>query len=234
MIRFYAPDIESTGMLPEEESQHCCRVLRKREGDRIYVVDGKGAWYECELTDANPRGAQVDIISKHTEEIHQFPHITIAVAPTKNADRMEWFVEKAVEMGVDKIVLLQCDRSERRKYNTDRLNKIAVSAMKQSLKTRLVEVDGLCKFKDFIDSCSDSQKFMGYCDSAYPRKEFMKEYMPENDVTILIGPEGDFSPEEVSYAVNHGFVPVTFGNSRLRTETAAMFSIACAHAKSLM
>ncbi len=229
MIRFYAPDVDESGMLPESESAHCCRVLRMKEGDTLYCVDGRGGEYECTLTLANPRGAGVEIVSRRREERCWRPRITLAVAPTKNADRMEWLVEKSVEMGVDRIVLLECVHSERRNYKTDRLVKIAVSAMKQSLKATLPEIVGMVRFKDFLASVGEGCRFMGYCDREFPRLEFVREYDGKQDVTVLIGPEGDFSPEEVASAVASGFVPVTFGNTRLRTETAALYALAAVH-----
>jgi 16S rRNA (uracil1498-N3)-methyltransferase len=229
MIQFFAPDIESTGLLPEQESVHCCRVLRMKAGDCLTVVDGAGHIFECMLTDANPRSASVEIISKSDEIKAWRPRITLAVAPTKNGDRMEWLVEKAVEMGIDEIILLNCQHSERRKFNIDRLRKIAISAMKQSLKATLPNIPDMIDFKLFISSVKECDRYMGYCDKDYPRREFVKEYDGRKDVTILVGPEGDFSPEEVQIAVEAGFIPVTFGNTRLRTETAALYAVAAVH-----
>ena len=229
MIRFYAPDIETEGRLPEQESAHCCRVLRLREGDRIYAIDGKGYSYECLITDAHPKGTTVEILSRSEEPQAWTPRITLAVAPTKNIDRMEWLVEKAVEMGVDRIVFLQCARSERKVLKRERIAKIAISAMTQSLKATLPEISELTGFKDFIKSCDTPVRVMGYCDKDYPRKEFARNYDGKQDITILIGPEGDFSPEEVKLAVECGFQPVTFGNTRLRTETAALYAVAAVH-----
>lgn len=233
MIRFYAPDIETDYSLPEVESGHCCRVLRMKEGDTIHAVDGKGFAYECVITDANPKKTEVDIITRAEEKRHWKPLITLAVAPTKNIDRMEWLLEKAVEIGIDRIIFLKCARSERKDVKTDRLNKILVSAMKQSMKASLPEFCGMKTFKEFIkdlDTSKDgSLKIMGYCSEEFPRKELVNVYEAGKNVTLLIGPEGDFSPEEVEMSVKAGFIPATFGNTRLRTETAALYALAAIH-----
>ena len=230
MIRFYAPDIESDGRLPEVESSHCCRVLRMREGDRIEVVDGKGHAYRCEIVGSHPKHTDVEILEKETEALHWTPRITLAVAPTKNMDRIEWMVEKAVEIGVNRIVFLDCLHSVRRTVKRERVEKIMISAMKQSLKATLPGLAGPVAFDDFVRSDSSVLRYMGYCDKSVERRQFEREYDGVGDVTILIGPEGDFSPEEVSLAIDCGFLPVTFGNTRLRTETAAIYSLCAAHA----
>ncbi len=230
MIRFYAPDIESTGMLPEVESGHCCRVLRKQEGDVINVVDGKGNAFECRIIDAHPKKTMVEINSKVQEKPHWDCRITIAIAPTKNMDRMEWFVEKIVELGVDEIVFLNCEHSERKIVKPERVEKIMISAMTQSMKSKMPVLRANIPFKDFIAGVSDSEKFMGYCNENFPLKCFVKEYHPGEDVAVLIGPEGDFSPAEVERAVDAGFVPVSFGATRLRTETAGLYAVCAVHA----
>lgn len=230
MIRFYAPEIETEGMLPETESGHCCRVLRMAAGDRIEVVDGKGHSFTCEIVDARPKGTKVEIIERRDEPRSWDVSIRLAVAPTKNIDRIEWLLEKAVEIGVDRVTLLRCEHSERKNVNTERLLKIMVSAMKQSLKAKLPMLDeGLVSFEKFLSDTDTPSRLMGYCSDSYPRKELVKEYLPGSDVTLLIGPEGDFSPKEVEEAVRAGFVPVTFGKSRLRTETAALYALTAIH-----
>ena len=226
MIQFYSPDIEGSGILPEGESAHCCRVLRMKPGDEIIVTDGRGQRYRCEILKADPVRTEVKILERETTDAEHSYHLTLAVAPTKNADRMEWMVEKAVEVGVDRIVLLKCQRSERKVQRSDRLLKVMISAMKQSLSTRLPELVELTDFKSFVrEGGKGEKKFFGYCSEEYPRKEFVKEYQAGEDVTVMIGPEGDFTPEEVSMAVENGFIPVTFGNKRLRTETAGVFAV---------
>ena len=225
MIQFYSPDIVSTGLLPESESLHCCRVLRHKAGDEIFVTDGKGSRFKCRITDPHTSHTSVEIIGKE-DIIDPTYRITIAVAPTKNADRMEWMAEKCVELGVNRIVLLKCTRSERKIMKTDRLQKIMISAMKQSLGVSLPEISELISLKEFVNHISsETQRFFGYCSEDFPRKEFAREYKPGSDVVVMIGPEGDFSPEEVKIAVEAGFMPVTFGNHRLRTETAALFAV---------
>ncbi len=200
-----------------------------KEGEIIYVVDGKGHTFECEITLAHPKHTEVKILNKELEDKHWTPSITLALAPTKNIDRMEWLLEKAVEIGVDHIVFLKCRRSERKDIKTERLEKILVSAMKQSMKATIPIFDGMQDFKYFIKNLPDGEKFMGYCAEEFPRLELVKEYSPGHDVVILIGPEGDFSPEEVSMAIDSGFKPVTFGNTRLRTETAALYALSAIH-----
>lgn len=229
MIRFYSPDIESTGELPESDSAHCCRVLRMRTGDRIEVVDGHGNVYECEIEDPHPKHTSVTILSKHEESRHWSPRITMAVAPTKNLDRMEWLLEKAVEIGVDRIVFVNCHNSVRRVVKRERMEKILVSAMKQSLKARMPEFFEMMDFAKFVMTDVSVCRFMGYCSKEYPRKEFAVTYDGTSDITLLIGPEGDFTDSEVAEAVSHGYLPVTFGNTRLRTETAALYSLCAAH-----
>lgn len=229
MIRFYIPDIQDECVLSEGESGHCCRVLRMKEGDKLYAVDGKGISYECEIVNAHPKHTSIRIISSKEEPKHWKEKITLAVAPTKNIDRIEWMLEKVVEMGVDEIILLNCEHSERKKVNEDRLLKIVVSAMKQSLKATMPVFRGLISYREFLDFDGPGLRFMGYCDEGIERKEFAKEYPGNEDVTILIGPEGDFSRKEVEEAIKKGFVPVTFGKSRLRTETAALFAVAAVH-----
>ena len=229
MIRFYCPEIEDECSLPENESGHCCRVLRMKEGDVIFVVDGKGREFECEIIDAHPKHTGVKILSMREDPKHWKGRIVLAVAPTKNIDRIEWMLEKAVEIGVDEIALLKCDHSERKNINEERLSKIIVSAMKQSLKAVLPLFRGMVPFRDFLKQTDTSNRFMGYCDEKIERREFAKEYPGNEDVTILIGPEGDFSPEEVEAALENGFVPVTFGESRLRTESAALFAVTAVH-----
>lgn len=230
MIQFLSPDIESSGTFSPEESAHCVRVLRKRVGDVIAVTDGKGNRFDCEITDADPRCLKIRIVNKECVE-KEYPYrIILAVAPTKNSDRMEWLVEKAVEIGVDEIVLLQCDRSERKKMGTSRLNRIAVSAMNQSLKTRMPEIGEMSKLTEFLKrSDMPDEKYFGYCSPSVPRCDFNDKYARKSDVVILIGPEGDFSDDEVGKLMDSGFQPVTFGNFRLRTETAALYGIQAVH-----
>ena len=235
MIQFFAPDIKSTATLPQDESAHCVRVLRHRAGDEIHVIDGEGSRLLCRILDPNPRGVMVEIISSEIIPPSWDVNIILAVAPTKNMDRMEWLTEKAVEIGINRIVPIICTHSERKVLKTERLQKIAVSAMKQSLKTFLPRIDEPTPILSFIKEITleepgkSAMKFMGYCDKEYPLRRLIQEYKSGKNVVIMIGPEGDFSPEEVKKSVDAGFIPVTFGDNRLRTETAALVGIDMIH-----
>lgn len=226
MIRFYAPDIDSTCVLPESDSQHCCRVLRMQAGDSVEVVDGRGTLYRCRIVVAHTKRTEVEIVERVALPPVWNGEITIAVAPTKHLDRMEWLVEKLVEIGVDRIVPVRCRRSERKEIKTERLEKIAVSAMKQSLKAVLPRIDEMTDLREFAASLpADVRKYVGYCDDNIERKLLAREYKAGESAVMLIGPEGDFAPEEIDMLVASGFVPVTLGDNRLRTETAAL--VAC-------
>lgn len=229
MIQFFAPDIESDPFLPEDESGHCVRVLRKSVGDTIFVTDGAGSRFRCLISDAHPRHVSLDILDQQTYIPAWGVRITLGVAPTKNADRMEWLIEKATEIGVDEIVLLKCEHSERKTINIGRLRKIMVSAMKQSLKTTLPILRDMIPFADFITNPPTGLKFFGYCDATTPKLILAQEIIPSQPVTIIIGPEGDFTPAEATAACDAGFIPVSFGESRMRTETAALFALEAVH-----
>lgn len=230
MIQFFAPEIATAGVLPEEEARHAIKVLRMHAGDTLTVVDGRGSRHTCRLLNDNPRQAEVEIIATESVPPVWSTRITVAVAPTKNADRMEWLVEKLVEIGVDEIVPLLCRHSERKVMKTDRLERIAVSAMKQSLKATLPVIAPLTPIAEFIANCSAEERFVCYCDDAVERRVLAKTYTPGvASVAILIGPEGDFSPEEVKKALSAGFIPVTLGDNRLRTETAALVAADTIH-----
>lgn len=231
MIRFYAPDIAVSATLPEGESGHCVRVLRKREGDMIEVIDGKGGLYRCTIAGAHPKGVLLAIDSVLALPKVWAPSITVAVAPTKHADRMEWLVEKLVEIGIDRFVPLRCERSERKELKVERIEKIAVSAMKQSLKAVLPKIDATTPLQHFLKEMAGTGggKFIGYCDADTPRSLLAKAYRPGSDAVILIGPEGDFTPAEVDACIAAGFCPVTMGDNRLRTETAALVAVDTVH-----
>lgn len=236
MIRFYAPDILTDPRLPEIESGHCVRVLRHREGDEIEVVDGKGNLHRCIIAEARPKSVMLEVIESIYSPDPWDTRITVAVAPTKNMDRMEWMIEKLTEIGINRFVPIRCEHSERKDIKIERLEKIAVSAMKQSLKTSMPQLDQLTPLRQFITSLpSDSgQRFIAYCnDEIYERRELASTIAPNADMVVLIGPEGDFSPEEVRFAVDNGFVPVSLGPCRLRTETAAIVAADTAHILSI-
>ena len=222
---FYAPDIESVHELPEAESQHCVRVLRMGEGDEIGIVDGGGNKYLAEIVLAHPKRCGIRILKKSKVPNPWRAQVHVAIAPTKNLDRMEWFAEKVTEIGIDSIALLKCRFSERKELKLDRLNKILISAMKQSLKAVLPRLSEMEAFSDFVARPFAGQKFIAHCYAEGERKELSEVYRPGENALILIGPEGDFSPEEVEQAIACGFQPVMLGQSRLRTETAGV--VAC-------
>ena len=230
MIRFYAPGLPENTTLPESDSGHCVRVLRMKEGDRVEAVDGRGTLYRCTIAEAHPKRARLEV-----DEIVELPKtwggtITLAIAPTKHNDRMEWLVEKLVEIGVDRIVPLRCRHSERKEINIDRLEKIAVSAMKQSLKATLPAIEPMTPYAEFLAAQpDDAARYIAYCDPSIPRKLFAREYQPGRDTVILIGPEGDFAPEEISQALDGGWLPVSLGDNRLRTETAGLVAVDTCH-----
>lgn len=236
MIQFYLQDISQMTTLPEAESGHCVRVLRMKAGDEIACVDGLGYRYRCRITEANPKHCGIEITDVEAVPNHWGVNIALCFAPTKNIDRVEWMAEKCTEMGVDRLVPVECRYSERRVLKTDRLKKILISAMKQSLKATLPRLDELTPVERVLTGLSDDkgnpwqgQKFICYCADSVERHEFAQEYKAGEDVAILIGPEGDFSENEVQTALEHGWVPVSLGNSRLRAETAAMAAVADVH-----
>jgi 16S rRNA (uracil1498-N3)-methyltransferase len=221
MLLFYAPDMAANPQLPETEAQHCLKVLRMKTGDTVHLTDGKGNFYKAEIADAHPKHCDLRILETLPQPPLWKGKIEIALAPTKNMERIEWFAEKATEIGIDKISFLQCRYSERKDIKTERINKILISAMKQSVKARLPELEEITDFKKFIKQEFDGQKFIAHC---YPgdKKLLSQAYHRTGNVLILIGPEGDFSEEEVALAEAQGFVSITLGESRLRTETAAL------------
>lgn len=232
MHRFYCPDIAATLTLGEEDSKHCVKVLRMVEGDTIEVVDGRGILYTCRITMAHPKRCAIEVLESNHQPPHWGHRIVLAIAPTKNLDRIEWLIEKCVEMGVDRIIPLRCHNSERTVLKTERLKKIMVSAMKQSLKATLPQLDELTPIEQVLALPGDGTRCIAYCDALLPREQrrtLAAAYRPGDDVMVLIGPEGDFSPEEVQQARDHGFVPVTLGESRLRTETAGLMAVAAIH-----
>ena len=226
---FYAPDIALRPELPPEEAAHAVRVLRLGEGDEVWVTDGRGSLYPCCVVAASPRRCMLTVGEARPVGKGWPGRICLAVAPTKNIDRMEWLAEKATEIGIDSLTLLLCDFSERRVVKTERLEKIMASAMTQSHKAWLPTLSALTPFREFIARPFTGQKFIAHCydpadigtgPSAKP--PLLSALAPGGDALVCIGPEGDFSIEEVRQAVARGFVPVSLGESRLRTETAGL------------
>lgn len=235
-------------LLDAEESAHCVRVLRHRKGDEITVVDGLGTMFRCRLTDDSPKGAAAAVIETFPGWGGHPYSLNMAVCPTKNNDRFEWFVEKATEIGVDIISPVIGDRSERKVFKPERCRKIALSAMKQSLKAKLPEVEEPVSVRDFILSRpGNGLKMICCCFEGETPRRSIEDVLGTSwdsgpcdvrgvggpEITILIGPEGDFSPEEAALAVERGFIPVHLGGSRLRTETAAVTAATACYLRSL-
>lgn len=225
--------------LGEEESAHCVRVLRHRAGDRINIIDGHGTMYECTLVADSPKGAEARIEQAHQNWGGHPYDLTMAVCPTKNIDRYEWFAEKATEFGVDRIVPVIGEHSERKILKPERMNRILLSATKQSLKASIPELSDTISVREFIESTAekDALKMIAYCFEDGQERTSIREVLEKNDakeVIVLIGPEGDFSREEADAAVAAGYVPVHIGESRLRTETAALASVSMVYYRNLV
>ncbi|TGE24170.1 16S rRNA (uracil(1498)-N(3))-methyltransferase [Hymenobacter aquaticus] len=225
---FYAPDLNGpTYTLPEDESKHAVRVLRLGVGDAVVLVNGRGGIFQAEVADANPKRCQLRVISQ--EEVKRRAYfVHVAVAPTKNLDRMEWLVEKAVEIGVDRITFLRGSRSERRELKLERLEKIAVSALKQSGQAWLPQLDELTDFASFVPTVEPTTTFIAHLEEG-ERTALSHVAAQGAGCCVLIGPEGDFTPQEIELARQRGIRPVTLGASRLRTETAALAAVHTVH-----
>lgn len=221
---FYTPDIQIRAELPEEEAAHAVRVLRLQVGDEVTLTDGKGNFYRAEIEIATNKRCLLKIVETLPQEAMWSGHLHLAMAPTKNLDRTEWFAEKATEIGFDELTFLKCRFSERKVIKTERIAKILVSAIKQSLKARLPQLNEMTDFNKFVAQPFKGQKFIAHCYEG--EKPLLKDVIRKGeDALVLIGPEGDFSGEEVKKATENGFVPISLGKSRLRTETAAL--VAC-------
>lgn len=223
MQLFYAPDITPPlYTLPEEESGHCVRVLRLGVGDRLHLTDGKGTLYLAVVEEPHPKRCTVRVVEEHHEWEKRPYRLTVAVAPTKNIDRIEWFVEKATECGIDRIVPILCDHSERKVVKGERLEKIAISAMKQSLKAYLPTIEPLTPIRMLLAEEFEGTKLIAHCEEDMERIFMGEKLRRGEDVMVLIGPEGDFSKAEIEAARKAGFVEISLGKERLRTETAAL------------
>lgn len=221
---FYTPDIQIKPELPEDEAQHCIRVLRLKQGDEIFLTDGKGCFYKAEIDAISGKRCLVIIKETIKQDSPWGCHLHVAMAPTKNMDRTEWFAEKATEIGFDELTFLNCRFSERKVIKTERIEKILVSAVKQSLKANKPLLNEMIDFNKFIVREFNGQKFIAHCYEG--DKPLLKDVLNKKEnALVLIGPEGDFSVEEVEKAVACGFIPISLGKSRLRTETAAL--VAC-------
>ena len=215
---------EGLNSLPEEESKHCVKVLRMTEGERFCVTNGRGFLFDAELVEALPKHATVNLTNKRKGYDHWGFNLEIAIAPTKLNERTEWFLEKATEIGIDRVRLFTSYHSERRAANVERFQKVMVAAMKQSIKSRLPKIDDLTPFEKLVKQPFEGQKFIAWIDDDVTDC-LCDLYKKGENVLVLIGPEGDFSREEVTLAKENGFVPVSLGEARLRTETAAL--VAC-------
>jgi 16S rRNA (uracil1498-N3)-methyltransferase len=219
---FYTPDINSDSyFLNEEESKHCIKVLRFQKGSLLNLVDGNGGFYDAIVEEAHPKRTKINILKVHENYGRRNHYLHIAIAPTKNIERVEWFLEKATEIGIDEITPIICERSERREVKIERLNKVITTAVKQSIKAFHPKLNYPETFTDIVLKSKHSSKFIAHCVES--KKFAIKEqFKPNSDYIVLIGPEGDFTSSEIDLAMNHNFVPIGLGNSRLRTETAAL------------
>lgn len=222
MHLFYTPDIAAaTYTLNEEESRHCSKVLRLTIGDSVNLIDGVGGFYEAEIFAVTRKNVQLRIVSKQDEFGKRNHHLHIAVAPTKNIDRLEWFLEKATEIGIDEITPIICERSERKVVKEERLEKVITSAVKQSLTAYHPKLHSSTSYTAFIQSQVADVKLIAHCMDG--EKTYINQLVkPHQSCIVLIGAEGDFTPAELSIALQNGYKPVTLGNTRLRTETAAL------------
>lgn len=218
---FYTPDINSNEyILNEEESRHCTKVLRLNPGAHVHLIDGRGGLYEAEIMSFSKKNVNLQIINKKSEYQRRNYHLHIAIAPTKNIDRLEWFLEKATEIGIDEVTLIITDRSERKVVKEDRLFKVMTSAVKQSLQAYHPVLNPLVTFNDFIQQDHNAERMIAHCVAENKREAITK--IQKQSYLILIGPEGDFTPSEIEKALQNDFKPITLGNTRLRTETAAL------------
>jgi len=223
MALFYVPN-PSTNVLPEEESQHAVKVLRLQSGEEIEIVDGVGGFYKAVITNPHPKHCGFEVVELITGFGKRNYKLHVAIAPTKNIERMEWFIEKATEIGIDEITPVICRFSERKIVKEERLEKIIVSAAKQSLKAYFPKLNPPCAFAELVKNNQTTQKFIAHCYQE-DKRLLQAEIVKGSDVLVLVGPEGDFSREEVEMAISCGFIPVSLGESRLRTETAGVVAV---------
>lgn len=220
---FYTPDLSTDHFtLNEEESRHCSKVLRLGLGDVVHLIDGRGGLYEAEISAISKKNVQLKVIRKQTEFGKRNHHLHIAIAPTKNIDRLEWFLEKATEIGIDEITPLICDRSERKIVKEERLDKVITSAVKQSLTAYHPKLNQATTFSELMNKEFTGERLIAHCMDDSDKKFINEVVSIHQSYLVLIGPEGDFSPVELNTALQSGFKPITLGTTRLRTETAAL------------
>ena len=223
MQLFFTENPESEIVLSKEESKHATKVLRKKEGDILNFTDGKGGFYKAEITVSDTKNCRLQIISSKQKPKQHNYHLHIAIAPTKNMDRYEWFLEKATEIGIDEITPIICEHSERKVLKTERCNRILLSAMKQSLKFHLPKLNEAITLKDFLKQDFEGKKYIAHCEDG--EKTELRKEEKANKTTVLIGPEGDFSAGEIELALQNQFKTTSLGTSRLRTETAGLVAV---------
>lgn len=227
MQLFYNPHIESSTKhftFDKIESRHIVKVLRKTEGDFLNLTNGKGILFKAQIVIANEKKCLVDIVSEEKKSKPWNYYLHIAIAPTKNNDRLEWFLEKATEIGVDEITPIICDHSERKIIKKERLEKVVISAMKQSLKFNLPKLNDTISFSQFVNQDNKGDLFIAHCEET-DKKSLKSQLVSNQNLTIFIGPEGDFSTKEIALALENKFIAVTLGESRLRTETAGVSAV---------
>ncbi len=226
MQLFYAPEITLPRYtLSEEESKHCVRVLRMRPEDELHITDGRGNMYRCKVVDDNVKRCVVEVVETMANYEPLSYGLTMAVAPTKNIDRYEWFLEKATEVGITEIYPIECDHSERRQIKTEREEKVITAAVKQSLKAYHPTLHPMTRFSEVVTMPFDGNKFIAHCNDSIGEREYLGRLIEKGGKNlILIGPEGDFSEEEITFALENGFKAITLGKERLRTETAALIA----------
>ena len=231
---FYVPDAATETEMPMDEALHALRVLRIKSGDEMFLMDGVGNFYRAEVTLAATKRCMYEVKEVMPQQPAWRGHVHLAIAPTKMMDRIEWFAEKATEVGIDELAFLNCQFSERKVLKTLRLDKIIISAVKQSRKPYRPQLTPLTRFNDLIKKERAGLKFIAHCYEEIPSVDFFdtaskeKEQASSDGITVLIGPEGDFSIDEVREAMKYGFTPISLGKSRLRTETAALYAAMCA------
>ena len=233
---FYVPDAANQVELPAEEATHALRVLRLKGGDEIFLMDGEGSFFRAEVTAASSKRCLYEIKEEMPQQRAWKGHIHLAIAPTKMMERIEWMAEKATEIGFDELSFLNCQFSERKVVKTPRIDKIVISAVKQSHKAWKPVVNELVSFKEFIQTPRPGRKFICHCYEEVEKKDFFTEISciqnadaPDADITVLVGPEGDFSIDEVRLALENGYESVSLGTSRLRTETAGLVAVHMAY-----
>jgi 16S rRNA (uracil1498-N3)-methyltransferase len=222
MLLFYTSDISgSTHVLDEQESKHVTRVLRLKRGDMVHLTDGNGNIYESEISNDSNKRCELTIVNVIQGFGKRRVPVHIAIAPTKNINRFEWFLEKSTELGIDQITPIFCERSERTMIKPDRLKKVMVAAMKQSLKAYLPVLNPAVRFEKFLASMDAEQKFIAYIDDSIA-DHLKDKAVKHRGAIVLVGPEGDFSPGELKLALENGYIPISLGKNRLRTETAGI------------